>query len=68
MDLSKYYLDLDKVNKLPEKEQEVINGYFKDMLYCDTSRPDIINCIFNTLYHNGYLINVREEKINDVLK
>lgn len=73
MDITKYYLDLSKISNLPEDERREIHHYYRNLTY-----RDMLNCLadnrttqaisfFNTLENGGYLINIRDEKIDKVL-
>lgn len=69
MDITKYYLSLDKVSELKsDEEKRIINEYYKDMLFAiEDGRNVQATSIFNTLENGGYLINIRDEKIDKVL-
>jgi hypothetical protein len=69
MDITKYYLSLDKISELKsEGEKKIIHEYYKDMLYAiQDGRNILATSIFNTLKNGGYLINIRDEKIDKVL-
>ncbi len=70
---SRYYLDLDKVSKIEEKEdREIIHNYYKDMMYCfSDGREEMGESMMHTLVNAGYLLDhdqvSRDEKINKVL-
>jgi hypothetical protein len=70
MELKNYCLDLDKVNKISEKDnRDKINDYYQTMLsanYHDKNDELALN-YFNTLNQAGYLIDMREQKIDKVL-
>lgn len=68
MDITKYYLDLSKLSNLPEDERREIHNYYRDMLssLADNRNAQAIS-FFNTLENGGYLINIRDEKIDKVL-
>ena len=73
MNIEDYYLDLDKVSKLPSAaERSVIHDYYRDMMnsYLD-GRTKQAKSIMNTLVRGGYLKSVtqeeREEKIETIL-
>ena len=68
MDITKYYLDLKKVSNLPEGERREIHNYYRDMLssLADNRTTQAIS-FFNTLENGGYLISIRDEKIDKVL-
>jgi hypothetical protein len=68
MDLTQYYLDLEKVNSLDKDLADKIYEYYRDMLYTnDDGRKSISQSLFNTLMTNGYLKNIRDEKIENIL-
>lgn len=64
-----YYLDLNKVKELQsDKERDRIHSYYLDMMNCvHDKRDSMANSIFYTLYKSGYLKELRDEKINQVL-
>ena len=69
MNIGNYYLDINKVMKIESKEErEQIHNYYKDMLYCHhDQRLDMANSILKTLLNGGYLIDSRNEKIDEIL-
>ncbi len=68
MDLKNYYLDIEKLNSISLDISSKIHDYYRDMIYCyQDGRTSISESIFNTLYNNGYLKNIREEKIDNIL-
>jgi hypothetical protein len=68
MDLTKYYLDLDRIKDLSKEESHKIHEYYRDMIYCnEDGRKNIAQNLFNTLNENGYLKNIREDKIDEIL-
>jgi hypothetical protein len=68
MKLENYYLDLNKIETLSVEDKKVIHDYYRDMIYshCD-GRTSISDSLFLTLYNNGYLVDIRAEKINNIL-
>jgi hypothetical protein len=69
MNFENYYLDLEKINTLSSKEEkEQIHRYYMDMMnnFSDT-RYSVGKSIFNTLYQSGYLKELREEKLDQIL-
>ena len=63
-----YYLDLEKVSKLTDKDSDRIHGYYTDMMHhFNDSREKIATSIFNTLNEGGYLKEIRTEKIEKIL-
>jgi hypothetical protein len=69
MKIENYYLDLNKLHKLENKEdRDQIHSYYKDMLYSvQDGRKEMGISIMNTLLIGGYLIDVRDKKIEDIL-
>jgi hypothetical protein len=69
MKFENYYLDLEKVNSIQEKEEkEQIHRYYMDMMHCFIDKRDSMGMsLFNTLYVSGYLKEIRDEKINQIL-
>jgi len=69
MKFENYYLDLEKVNSIGDKEErEKIHVYYMDMMHCFIDKRDSMGIsIFNTLYNAGYLKEVRNEKIEKIL-
>lgn len=72
-EINKYFLDLNKIHKLEDKEErQQIHNYYKDMLYAySDKRVDMAESIKWTLINSGYLLDnnqfVREEKLNEIL-
>lgn len=70
MDLKNYCLNLEKVNMISEKDtRENIHNYYQIMLgasYHDKN-SDLAMNYFNTLLLGGYLIDIRDEKIEKIL-
>jgi hypothetical protein len=63
-----FYLDLRKISILSKKESDIIHNYYRDMLYAfQDGRNSMGNSILYTLLKNGYLIDIREEKINNII-
>jgi len=72
MNINKYFLDLDKLHKLEDKEErQQIHSYYKDMLYSFADgRKDMAESIMWTLINSGYLLDNqinRDRKINSIL-
>ena len=73
MNINKYFLDLDKLHKLEDKEErQQIHTYYKDMLYSFVDgRKDMAESIMWTLINSGYLLDNdqinRDRKINSIL-
>ena len=67
--IENYYLDINKIQKLEKEEKDRIHEMYRDMLYSyQDGRPMIGDSYFNTLFRGGYLINIRDEKIEEILK
>lgn len=69
MKIENYYLDLNKVHDLENKEErDQIHSYYKDMLYSyQEGRKEMAISMMNTLFRTGYLIDLRDEKITEIL-
>lgn len=69
MKIENYYLNLDKINELPTKEEkEQIHRYYMDMLHFhNDNRTSMAISLFNTLINFNYLISIRDEKIEKIL-
>jgi len=68
MKLENYYLDLNKMQELTQEDKKVLHDYYRDMIYShNDGRTSISDSIFLTLYNNGYLVDIRGEKINNIL-
>jgi DNA-directed RNA polymerase specialized sigma54-like protein len=68
MKYENYYLDLEKVSKLTDKDSDRIHGYYTDMMHhFNDDREKIATSIFNTLNEGGYLKEIRTEKIEKIL-
>ena len=69
MKIENYYLDLNKVHKLEDKEErQQIHSYYKDMLYSiQDGRKEMGISIMNTLIKSGYLVDFRDEKLTELL-
>ena len=68
MKIENYCLNLHALKTLDDKEKEIIHSYYKDMLYCfSDGRKEMCMSIMNTLLIGGYLIDVRDRKIEEIL-
>lgn len=66
--IDNYYLDLGKVRTLEKEERIRIFDLYRDMIYSYEEKRNIVaNSFFTTLYHSGYLVDVRNEKIGELL-
>ena len=63
------YLDLKKVSEIKDKqEREQIHSYYREMLHCNQdNRVEMAQSYMNTLLKSGYLIDIRDEKIDKIL-
>jgi hypothetical protein len=69
MKIENYYLDLNKLHQLEDKEErQQIHSYYKDMLYSvQEGRKEMCVSIMNTLIKGGYLVDYRDEKLEEIL-
>lgn len=69
MKIDNYYLDLNKISELKSAaEKDKIHSYYLDMMHCfHDKREPMAKSIFYTLYLAGYLKDVRDEKIKNIL-
>ncbi len=68
MDITHYYLDLEKLKSLEKEDANKIHDYYRDMIYTyEDGRISISISLFNTLNNNGYLRNIRDEKLETIL-
>lgn len=68
MKYENYYLDLEKVSKLIDKDSDRIHNYYTDMLHSfHDGRVKLATSIFNTLNEAGYLKEIRSERIEKLL-
>ena len=69
MKLDNYYLDLKKVSEIKDKqEREQIHSYYREMLHCNLDgRNEMAQSYMNTLLKSEYLVNIRDEKIEQIL-
>jgi hypothetical protein len=71
MKFENYYLDLEKVNSIQDKEEkQQIHRYYMEMMHCFSDgggKTSVGMSIFNTLYSSEYLKEVRNEKIDKLL-
>lgn len=66
MNIKNYYLDLTAVRNLTdEQEKKQIHDYYRDLLIDE--RTNVVTSLFNTLYKGGFLKEVIEEKISELL-
>lgn len=68
MDLKQYYLDFEKIKSLSLEESNKVHEYYREMLYSiEDDRKNITISLFNTLIENGFLKDLRNEKLDDIL-
>jgi hypothetical protein len=67
--IDNYYLDLNKVSELKSAaEKDKIHSYYLDMMHCFLEKREYMGkSIFYTLYLAGYLKDVRDEKIKNLI-
>lgn len=67
--LEKYYLNLEKISEIKsDTEKDLIHGLYRDLLnYLECGRKPEATFVFNTLEAGGYLVSIREEKIEKIL-
>jgi hypothetical protein len=68
MDITRYYLNIDALKMIDKEDKNRIHEYYRDMVYSNSDgRKEVAISLFNTLYSNGYLVDIRDEKLNDIL-
>jgi hypothetical protein len=68
MDITQYYLNIEAIKLLEKEEKGRIHDYYRDMVYSNSDgRKEVATSYFNTLYQNGFLVDIREEKLNKIL-
>ncbi len=68
MDITQYYLNIEAIKILEKEEKGRIHDYYRDMVYSNSDgRKEVATSYFNTLYQNGFLVDIREEKLNKIL-
>lgn len=68
MNLENYYLDFDKVINLKGGKRKLIIDMYRDMMFSNREgHEEMSKSIFNGLNHSGYLINIRDKKISDIV-
>ena len=68
MDITRYYLNIEALKMVDKEDKNRIHEYYRDMVYANSDgRKDVAISLFNTLYSNGYLVDIRDEKLNDIL-
>ncbi len=59
-----HYINLSKVWKLNKTKRKEVMSLYRDMVFTDSE--DVFTCIFNTLLHNDFLVDIRSEKIDKI--
>ena len=59
-----HYINLSKVWKLNKTKRKEVMSLYRDMVFTDSE--DVSTCIFNTLLHNDFLVDIRSEKIDKI--
>ena len=68
MDITRYYLNIDAIKMVDKEDRNRIHDYYRDMVYASADgRKEVATSLFNTLYQNGFLVDIRDEKLNDIL-
>ena len=69
MNLDGYYLDLHKLDQMKDATfRDRIHDMYRDMIFSYEEKRNLVaNSFFLTLFHSGYLIDVRNEKIEELL-
>jgi hypothetical protein len=68
MDITRYYLNIEAIKMVDKEDRNRIHDYYRDMVYANADgRKEVTTSLFNTLYQNGFLVDIRDEKLNDIL-
>jgi hypothetical protein len=68
MDITKYYLNFESFKLLDKEDKTRIHDYYREMVYAHSDgRKEVTTSLFNTLNNNGFLQNIREEKLKGIL-
>jgi hypothetical protein len=71
--LDNYYLNLEAIKDLSERDQDIIHSYYKEMLYAyhdgrvEMSTSFMSTSFMLTLLNSGYLIDNRDERLKNIL-
>lgn len=75
--LDKYTLNIEKFKKDDDKVQQFITTMYMEMLsvyrdycsghYTNKDSSNLMTSYFNTLYYNGYLLDIRDIKIESII-
>jgi hypothetical protein len=68
INLENWYLDLEKMKTMDSVQSDLIHSYYRDMLFAfEEQRPTMGTSLFLTLQKNGYLKDIRGEKLENLL-
>lgn len=70
LNVKAYALDLRKVLSIKSKKSiDEIHSYYRDMIHsAEDNRNVVANCLFNTLLAAGYIIDIRDKKIESLIQ
>jgi hypothetical protein len=68
MKIENYHLDIKKVFELKKNKRQIIIDMYKDMMFSEKDGVQkMAKSLFNTLRSSGYLVDTREEKIDQII-
>lgn len=68
MKIENYYLDIEKVFELKKNKRGLIIDMYRDMMFSEKDgNYKIAASLFNTLKTSGYLIDLRDKKIDAII-
>lgn len=68
MKIENYHLDIKKVFELKKNKRQIIIEMYKDMMFSERDGiQKMTKSLFNTLRSSGYLVDTREEKIDQII-
>ena len=68
MKIENYYLDIEKVFELKKNKRGLIIDMYRDMMFSEKDgNGKIASSLFNTLKTSGYLIDLRDKKIDTII-
>ncbi len=68
INVQNYQLDLKKVFNLNKNKRTIIIELYNNMINNYEGKMAIVGeSIFNSLFGSGYLIDIRDKKINDIV-
>ncbi len=71
--IKNYYLDTKSIFKIKSEETRrvYLDLYYQMISFFNNKDLEAFECVFNTLDHSGYLLNIntknRENKINEII-